>query len=128
MRSPCARPLRESRCAARLTWLALLVGLAGLPALTRLGSAAPLKGPIGTYQKLEAGSKLRFAETFKGGERACVIVKGDRDPPVNLTISVFELKEDPGTKQLVQTLVARDDAGDDLCSVIWYPPRTAVYA
>jgi hypothetical protein len=112
----------------RLKWLAMLVGLAGLAALTDFGSAAPVKGPISGYQKIEAGSKLRFALTYKGGERACVIVKGDRDPPVNLTISVFELKEDPATKRTAETLVAKDDLGTDLCSVIWYPPRTGPYA
>jgi hypothetical protein len=108
--------------------VALVVGLAGLLTLASYGLAGPVQGSLGSYYKLEPGSRLRFAGQFKGGERACVIVKGDHDPPADITITVFELKQDPITKEIVENPVARDNAGGDLCSVIWYPPRTTRYA
>jgi hypothetical protein len=107
---------------------ALVVSIAGLLAAGHFGTAGPVGGPVGRYAKLEPGSTLRFAAQFKGGERACVIVKGDHDPPMDITITVFEIKEDPASKQQSLVPVAKDNAGGDLCSVIWYPPRTAQYA
>jgi hypothetical protein len=107
---------------------ALVVGIAGLLAAAHDGTAGPVGGTVGRYYKLEAGSTLRFAAEFKGGERACVIVKGDHDPRVDITIAVFEVKGGSGAKEQSLVPVAKDTAGGDLCSVIWYPPRTARYA
>jgi hypothetical protein len=108
--------------------LVFVAGLACLLAVADVGTTGPVSGPLSTYRKMDPGSKLRFEGAFKGGERACVIAKGDHDPPVKLTITVLEIKKDPATGEKLETLVARDDLGGDLCSVIWYPPRTGRYA
>src|SRR5205807_8018960 len=90
----------------------------GLLAGAGLGTTAPLKGPVSCCQKFEAGATMAYQETFKGGERACVLVKGDHDPPADLILTVYDSKEQ---------VVAKDEDGGDLCAVIWYPPRDGKY-
>jgi hypothetical protein len=66
--------------------------------------------------------KLRF----RGGERACVIVMGDHDPVMSITVEVYELRSLESGKD--GKPVARADSGrGDLVSVIWYPPRDEEY-
>src|SRR4051794_34343473 len=90
-----------------------------LPALLFLptaGTSGPLDGP-----KRVAGLDLpggfpgeqTFALAFEGGQRACVILKGDHRPIVNLGIEVYDEEK---------RLVAKDDGVGDYAAVIWYPP------
>jgi hypothetical protein len=81
--------------------------------------AGPVEGGRSLGVRLEAHSKTALEPLrFKGNERACVILRGDHDPVVDLAIYVYDEKDN---------LVAKDDAGGDLCAAIWYPPRTAAY-
>jgi len=100
------------RSALMLTGLLLL--LAGS------GRAGPIKGSYARSENVQAGSPgvLEFKETFKGGRRACVIVRGDHKPVVNLGLQVFDADG---------KLVARDDGEGDISAVVWYPPRDATY-
>jgi len=59
-----------------------------------------------------------FSETFRGNERACIIIEGDHKPVMDLRVTV----KDP-----FNNVVAQDTAGGDFVSVIWYPPRTQAY-
>jgi hypothetical protein len=96
----------------------LLVGIVPV-----LGS--PVSGPYREPQrqgrkasKLEVGSPYEFKDIFRANQRASVIVEGDHNPVMNLTLKVF----DPAGN-----LVAADTAGGDMVAVSWYPPRTQEY-
>jgi hypothetical protein len=83
------------------------------------GGGSPLEGKLSLgEQRIPKGKRLRFEKQFRGGERACVIVKGDHDPVVDLSVSVYDQKGN---------LIAKDDAGGDFVSAIWYPLRDAIY-
>ena len=81
------------------------------------GFSAPVNGPrsLGSKNSLSNGV-LEFKETFRGGERACVIARGHRED--DLGIQVF----DPAGNT-----VAKVDNSGDLVAAIWYPPRDANY-
>jgi hypothetical protein len=68
--------------------------------------------------QLQPGSTLTFRETFRGNQRACVLVEGDHKPEMNLKIVVT----DPEGK-----VVAEDRGPGDFVSAFWYPPRTQQY-
>src|SRR5208337_2023387 len=68
--------------------------------------------------RLHAGAAYEFRDTFRANQRACVIVEGDHNPPMNLTIKVFDV---------AGNLVAADGSGGDFVAVMWYPPRTQEY-
>jgi hypothetical protein len=68
--------------------------------------------------RLHAGETYEFRDTFRANQRACVIVEGDHNPPVNLTVKVFDV----GGNQ-----VAADSGGGDFVAVMWYPPRAQEY-
>ena len=59
-----------------------------------------------------------FTDTFRGNERACVIIEGDHKPVMDLRVVV---------KDKYNNVVAQDVAGGDFVSAIWYPPRTQEY-
>jgi hypothetical protein len=80
--------------------------------------ASPLGGMKGYQEKVDGGTTKVFKVTFKGGERACVIVVGDHKPVVPLALKV----EDSTGK-----LIGEDKGGRDLCAVIWYPARDGEY-
>lgn len=83
-----------------------------------LGTGAPTKGPYSLGQwRIGARGSREVVETFRGGQRACVIVEGDHKPVVDLKVEVFDK---------AGNLVARDEGGD-FVSAIWYPPRDAEY-
>ncbi len=63
-----------------------------------------------------AGQEL--TETFRGGQRACVILEGDHDPDVRLGLVIFDQN---------RQIVAQDDNGTDFAAAIWYPPRDGAY-
>jgi hypothetical protein len=78
----------------------------------RLGGAA-----LGNDGKLAPGT-ADFQEAFRGGRRACVIVKGDHRPVVDLALSVYDANG---------RLVAKDEGRGDFVAAVWYPPRDATY-
>jgi hypothetical protein len=97
--------------------LLLVVGL--MLAIPGSGGGSPLDGKHSLDpQRIPKGARLRFEKEFRGGERACVIVKGDHKPVVDLSVSVYDQKGN---------LIAKDDAGGDFVTAIWYPPRDAIY-
>jgi hypothetical protein len=87
--------------------------------LASAGTGSPLTGKrsLGT-KRIEGFSFLIFKEKFRGGERACVIVKGDHKPVVDLGVYIYDEKD---------RLVAEDKGGGEYVAAIWYPPRDAVY-
>ncbi len=87
--------------------------------LVALGTGSPLSGKRNLGRKrIEGDSNLIIREKFRGGERACVMVKGDHNPVVDLGVYVYDEKDQ---------LVAQDEAGGEYVAAIWYPPRDAVY-
>jgi hypothetical protein len=69
-------------------------------------------------RRVEAHSGYETTHTFRGGERACVIVVGDHKPPSPMEVRVFDAKK---------RLVAETRADTDTAAVIWYPPVTGNY-
>ncbi len=95
-----------------------LVLASGVLAMTSLvGTAGPAAGPLAIKKVYKPGAH-EFSVTFKGGQRACVIVVGDHDPVVRLQLQVFDANN---------KLVALDQAPGDFAAVMWYPPRDAQY-
>lgn len=105
------------------------IGLLVLLGMTLLGVGSASSSPVkGHYResmtrgkertRLSPNSTFTFRETFRGNERACVMVEGDHDPVMNLTITVRDAKGN---------IVAEDKAGGDFIAAIWYPPRTQEY-
>jgi len=68
--------------------------------------------------RLRAGGTYEIVDVFRGNQRACVIIEGDHNPVMNLTVKVF----DSAGNQ-----VALDNAGGDFIAAMWYPPRTQEY-
>ncbi len=68
--------------------------------------------------RVQPGNAYTFSDTFRGNERACVMVEGDHKPVTNIHLRV---------KDAQGNLVAEDRAGGDFVSAIWYPPRTQAY-
>jgi hypothetical protein len=102
-----------------MRWLGIVGLLVAAVALVGRAGAGPVEGSRGQYVKIEKGEKKQFGpERFKGGERACVILKGDHDPVMDLAIIV---RDENGR------VVAEDEAGGDICAVVWYPAVTASY-
>jgi hypothetical protein len=83
-----------------------------------LAVAGPVEGPVRTSVKLDPGAAAKVALEFKGGERACVILVGDHDPVMDLSISVYDANK---------RLVTKCDRGGDFCCVVWHPAVTAKY-
>ncbi len=111
-----------------------IVALTGafLLALVPVGVGAPVDGPASLNKKrVEQRSlgvngeilpgELEFEKTFRAGERACVMVIGDHDPVVDLSIIVTDkagnvVAEDRGSGK----------AGD-FVAAIWYPAREEAF-
>jgi hypothetical protein len=100
----------------RVFTVVLAMLLSGL--LVSLGNGSPLTGKRAIGKRIDADSNFILREKFRGGERACLIVKGDHKPIVNLGVYIYDAKD---------RLVAEDHAGGDYVAVIWYPPRDSVY-
>jgi hypothetical protein len=83
-----------------------------------LGNGSPVGGKRSLSHDIPEYSNFLLEETFRGGERACVIVKGDHKPVVDLKLVVYDQKDQ---------VVVKDERGGDLVGVVWYPPRDAVY-
>jgi hypothetical protein len=84
--------------------------------LSGLGQSAPLNGSRAFSKKISGQDEYEFSDVFQGGQRACVLVKGDHKPPVDLKLTVHD-----GEGKLVG-----QDVGD-FAAVIWYPPRDGTY-
>jgi hypothetical protein len=103
----------------------------------RLGEAGPVPGNAVLKPRVDGNSEITIDKgsrsvgehtKFKGGQRACVIVMGNHDPVMPV---VLEIHDDQGN------LVGRDTPaagvgdpkakGNDVCAVIWYPPRDGYY-
>lgn len=97
--------------------LAIVVLLA-FPVIASSAAAGPLKFYKAGRRRVEKDKALTFKWPFKGGERACVLVEGDRDPSMKISVKVYDVK----TKRLVG-----EDTFEDFCAVIWYPPRDGEY-
>jgi hypothetical protein len=122
----------------------VLVGGAVLCA-TPLGQAESFSGPFYTSElrievehiaHLDKSSVVptrrdprRLGEClkFKAGRKAVVIVKGDHDPIVPITLEVYDdqgklvARDEPGKG------MAQDALGNDYAGVVWYPPRDGYY-
>ncbi len=83
------------------------------------GSGSPLAGKHSLgYVDIPAQKSVVHSETFRGGERACVIVIGDHEPGADLGVFIYDQEDQ---------LVAEDRGGGDFVAAIWYPPRDARY-
>ena len=122
--------MRRASVLVLVAGVGLLCGQPGEagPVLENLGFKVPVQPEAAVT--LDKGKRsLGERAKFKGGQRACVIVAGSHKPVVPL---VLEIRDDKGT------LVARDEPGkgvsaddapgNDLCAVIWYPPRDGYYS
>jgi len=101
----------------------ILAMLAALLLSIAAAHAGPVAGHVrvrneeGGKPVLRPGEPLQLRNVFRGNERACVIVEGDYDPSMKLTIEVRDAAD--------KVVVSR--SGTDLVAVIWYPPRTEQY-
>lgn len=92
-----------------------------LLAVVPFGRSAPLDGPEWTRQRIAQGGTLELVRAFAGGQRATVIAIGDHRPVVNLTITVYDARDN---------VVARDEGSGpagDFVAAVWYPPREGRY-
>src|SRR4051812_15247170 len=108
---------------------ALLVLAATVVFWARASQASPVQGVLGKYDKVGGGGTYTEKITFKGGQRACVVVAGDHEPIVPVSLEIYDKNG----------LVTKDDhdpsndtgekgrLGNDICAAIWYPPRDAEY-
>jgi len=99
----------------------VIAGLLGTAlAWASLGKAGPVHGGVGQYITLDGGATAPLSEPvmFRGGQRACVILIGDHDPPVPLSVRIYDEEKN---------LVVEDAPGLDYCAAIWYPPRDGAY-
>ena len=122
--------------------LALLLIPAGLLFGPDL-KASPVRGHIGLYVRVEAKDKLVISKAtplgsegivlgdhlkFRGGRRACVIVVGDHKPIVPVVLEIHDEKGNLiGRSEPGKGVENTKAAGNDVCAVIWYPPRDAYY-
>ncbi len=104
----------------RILALVLFCSLAAAP----IGISSPTDATWGGEPELKPAEVWRGVKTFRGGERACVLVIGSvKTAVVNLEVSVFDHKNDV----LVAWDQTSDAAAGDFASVIWYPPRDGEY-
>jgi hypothetical protein len=98
----------------------ILCGIAILLAIGRPGTGAPIQGPSVGKGRVGPNGSNTFVQTFKGGERACVIITGDGSSYLGLYVYDSD-----------GNCIARDDRGNhatrDDAAVEWYPPRTGRY-
>jgi hypothetical protein len=92
-----------------------------LSVMGRSGECAPVKGPFTGQGRVAPNRATTVVETFKGGERACVVVTGDGSSYLGLYVYDAD-----------GNCIARDDAGDyrtrDDLAVEWFPQRDSRFA
>src|SRR5439155_17224830 len=109
------------RKTAMLVVGALLLGVAPAASSPVQGHRRePMPAQDGQQKKavLYPDRSYTFTDTFRANERACIIVEGDHEPPMDLKIVVQDSQ---------QNVVAQDTSGGDFVSAIWYPPRQQQY-
>jgi len=85
------------------------------------GAGGPING--GFFQIKELGSEpLKLSQRFRGGERAAVLVRGQKPAAVKLHVKVFDSKD-----QLVAEDIGKDPPVAGMVAVFWYPPRDAEF-
>src|SRR4051812_43121110 len=110
-----------------IRYVALFV-LAALGLLyARWGEASPVKGTIILSQGRGGGRVVQeWSKTvqFKGGERACVVVMGDHNPILPITVEIFDEKGHPVAQdEPAKGVDEPKTPGNDIAAVFWYPPR-----
>ncbi|MCI0459636.1 MAG: hypothetical protein L0Z62_22020 [Gemmataceae bacterium] len=110
------------------------VMLAGILLGSGLGTAGPVAGSFGQRVEIVAGKPLvvRDPIRFRGGQRACVIVMGNLGgksrPAMPLELEVRDAQDNlVGRDYPAQGAAQPDAPGNDVCVVIWYPPRDGEY-
>ncbi|MSQ93461.1 MAG: hypothetical protein EXR98_02770 [Gemmataceae bacterium] len=98
------------------------VTMFALAAVVPFGVGAPTIGSWSDY--VEVGSQSwTTTKSFRGGERACVLVIGDHKEEVQLEVTIHDVAKG--------TTVAADKTANklvgDYVGVIWYPPRDGDY-
>ena len=101
-----------------MRWLFLALVVGGSLGAANLALSSPVDGSRSTHERVGEMSDRTLVERFRGGERACVIVRGDHKPVVNVEVHISDDKGRPITK---------DVGGGDLVAVTWYPPRDGNY-
>jgi len=110
------------------------------------GRAGSFRGPWGGYVRVPGKATLLLDKKtpvpgerdvlpalgdhlkFRAGQRACVILLGDHDPIVPMVIEIRDAKGDVVARDDPGKASARaDEKGNDLCAVVWYPPRDGYY-
>src|SRR5437764_1261501 len=79
------------------------------PAVSQQGPDRAVLNPLSSYT---------FTDTFRGNERACIVIEGDHKPVMDLKVTV---------RDELNNVVAQDLAGGDFVSAIWYPTQTQRY-
>jgi hypothetical protein len=102
------------------------ISIAALTMITLVpfGVSSPTDGTYSDRNKIDS-EPWRTTRTFVGGERACVVVFGDRgeeDVVSKVHIKVFD-----AARQLVVEDAGNSNLAGDFGGVAWYPPRTAEY-
>jgi hypothetical protein len=105
----------------------------GIFGMASVALTAPLQGPITLRRWIIQASEMgpggelvprakRFKLDFRGGERACVIVSGDHDPIVPVTVAIYE---ESTQRKLFEDISSQQ--APDIVAAIWYPPRDGHY-
>ena len=99
----------------------LCMSLFALAAVVPIGVSAPTIGSWSDSVDVTAQA-FTTTKTFRGGERACVLVIGDHKEAAPLEVTVFDAQG---------ATVASDKTANklvgDFVGVIWYPPRDGDY-
>ncbi len=110
------------------------VVLAGILLGSGLGEAGPVGGSFARRVEVAAGRPLVLRDPirFRGGQRACVIVMGNvgskKRPARPLELEVRDDQNHVvGRDYPAQGAEQSDAPGNDVCVVIWYPPRDGDY-
>ena len=98
-------------------WIAS-VGLIAMLFPTAVLESSPMHGQHRDEQiEIDANDTREFLETYRGGQRACVIVAAQTGADVRLKIDVYDAK-----KELTATTEQ-----SEIAAVVWYPPRDGQY-
>ena len=93
-------------------------------ALAPIGIGSPTGGAWSKREKLPANEIWKTTKTFRGGERACVLVVGDhkqKEIP-HLHVKVYDK-----SNQLILEDKNNTTFVGDYVGIIWYPPRDGEY-
>lgn len=90
--------------------------------LAPIGISSPMDGSWGERKEVTPSDVVKISKTYRGGERACVMVVAGQQNAANLHLKVFDEKG---------ALVAEDKNNSRLAGnflgAVWYPPRDGAY-